>query len=168
MTRRRCTTRLDMAPKWRPDGGAIAFGQDEPAGVHLEIADAATGFRVRPLDALLCPAGGPTWSPDGRLISVISPADGVHCVRGEDLVVLDAQTGNTISQTPVAPIAYSAGWSADRRYRARPAYFQGSHTVLRSSLPRRQPASRERSRIARLSGGHRSARTSPLRATGGS
>jgi hypothetical protein len=110
------TTQPDMAWKWRPDGGAIAFGQNETIGVHLQVAELATGFAVRPVDALLCPAGSPLWSPDGNEIAVISPADSVPCATGERLVVLDGQSGRTISQSPVTAIATPGGWSADGRY----------------------------------------------------
>jgi hypothetical protein len=110
-------THVDLQPKWRPDGGAIAFGQDMPNGIRLRIAEVATGFQVRPTDALMCPLGGPAWSPDSRLVAVISPTDGARCSSGESLVVLDAQTGNAVSRTgasgfPAGPVR----WSADGRY----------------------------------------------------
>jgi hypothetical protein len=110
------TTRVDLTPRWRPDGGAIAFGQDEPDGIRLQIADAATGFLPRPTDAFLCPGGSPIWSPDGALIVTGVPSTGVHCARGEYLFVLDATTGHVVNQTPVPPIADIGGWSADGRY----------------------------------------------------
>jgi hypothetical protein len=110
------TAQPAMAWNWRPDGGAIAFGQDEAIGVHLQIAEVATGFAVRPVSALLCPGGSPIWSPDGHEIAVISPADGIPCAAGERLVVLDPQSGRTVRQAPVTAIAYPGGWSADGRY----------------------------------------------------
>jgi hypothetical protein len=110
------TTRIDLTPRWRPDGGAIAFGQDEPGGIRLQIADAATGFLPRPTDALLCPGGSPIWSPDGALIVAGVPSTGPHCARGEYLFILDATTGHVVNQTAVPPIADIGGWSADGRY----------------------------------------------------
>jgi hypothetical protein len=110
------TTQLELTPRWRPDGGAIAFGQNEPDGIRLQIADAATGFLPRPTDALLCPGGSPLWSPDGALIVTGVPSNGVHCARGEYLFILDAMTGHVVSQTTVPPIAAIGGWSADGRY----------------------------------------------------
>jgi hypothetical protein len=111
------TAQPDMSWNWRPDGGAIAFGQDEAIGVHLQIAEVATGFAVRPVDALLCPAGSPIWSPDGGAIAVVSPADGMPCAAGERLVVLDPQSGRKISQAPISTTLFTAGgWSADGHY----------------------------------------------------
>jgi hypothetical protein len=74
------------------------------------------GFDGCPADALLWPAGSPVWSPDGNLIAATVPRDGVHCARGENLVILDAQTGNVVTKAAVPAIAAIGGWSADERY----------------------------------------------------
>jgi hypothetical protein len=127
------TTRVDLTPRWRPDGGAIAFGQDEADGIRLQIADAATGFRPRPADALLCPGGSPIWSPDGALIATGVPSNGVHCGRGEYLVIVDATTGHVVAQATVPPIAAIGGWSADGRYVEAGALGAAGATLLPAS-----------------------------------
>jgi hypothetical protein len=138
-------THVDLQPKWRPDGGAIAFGQDMPDGIRLHIAEVATAFRVRPTDALMCPLGGPAWSPDSRLVAVISPTDGARCASGESLVVLEAQTGSAVSRTGVS--GFPAGpvrWSADGRY----VEADAAIGTVGMTLAPRQPAMGEGRTIA--------------------
>jgi dipeptidyl aminopeptidase/acylaminoacyl peptidase len=69
----------DSAPRWSPDGKAIAFlragmkdGKREPAQIHLI---GAQGGEARAISDVPQGAGAPAWSPDGKSIAFLCGAN---------------------------------------------------------------------------------------------
>jgi dipeptidyl aminopeptidase/acylaminoacyl peptidase len=60
----------DRAPRWSPDGSAIAFLTERSGSAQLWLLPAAGG-EARQLTRLKGLTGEPVWSPDGRSIAVL-------------------------------------------------------------------------------------------------
>lgn len=82
--RRFRTLSLHFDPIWSPDGSRLLYTVWEPAGVRLEILDAASGTVTR-LAADRDFYTRPLWSPDGRFIAAAT-------LRAE-VKLFDARTG---------------------------------------------------------------------------
>lgn len=110
-------TDVATEPAWRPDGGALAFGQLVGHVVRLRVAEAAHSFRVRQLRIALCPGGVPAWSPDGRFLALTSPSDQRHCERGSELLVVDVDGASIAGRQAVSnPTPGLPQWSSDGSY----------------------------------------------------
>jgi TolB protein len=106
------TAQYDLFPAWSPDGNRLAFvripqldgtspreGWNE-AGIYLmdfrEAEHPSEELLARALDAGV---GAPSWSPDGRVVAILSPAPfewGVNA-DGSALTLMDAETRATIT-----------------------------------------------------------------------
>lgn len=82
--RRFRTIGLHFDPIWSPDGSRLLYTVWEPAGVRLEILDAASGALTR-LAAGRDLYTRPLWSPDGRFIAVAT--------LSAEVKLFDARTG---------------------------------------------------------------------------
>lgn len=78
------TLSLHFDPIWSPDGSRLLYTVWEPAGVRLEILDAASGAKIR-LTAGQDLYARPLWSPDGSFIAAAT-------LRAE-VRLFDARTG---------------------------------------------------------------------------
>ena len=64
----------DGLPRWRPDGGALAFRSDRGAGAQVFILDLAGG-EARPATAFKSGVSDFAWSPNGQSLAVVTPGD---------------------------------------------------------------------------------------------
>jgi serine/threonine-protein kinase len=103
----------DRLADWSPDGSEVVFMSNRGGAVGLWIADTETGV-TRPLTDHALPweshqaeaQGGPRWSPDGRLIGYLAPAD------GEAAIWVVEPDGENPRPTPITG-ARSFGWYLD-------------------------------------------------------
>jgi Tol biopolymer transport system component len=98
--RRQLTTAGGGDPAWSPDGMQLAFVG--PDGIWL--MDASGGSQ-----RLVAAGSEPAWSPDGKRLSYA-------CRDGEDLCVVDLQTGSStviVAATTSWPRVRSSTWSPD-------------------------------------------------------
>jgi Tol biopolymer transport system component len=108
-----------LAPRWSPDGKAMAFTRADENGADLWLVDAGGGNErlLARFDGAYqslsvgtaSSAGSVVWSPDGTRIATV--------LSGTDLYVVDVETGDATLTAVNASYCLMAllGWSPDSR-----------------------------------------------------
>jgi len=97
-----------VAPSWAPNGNQLAYVSFEARKPVVYVHDVATGRR-RLVASFKGSNSAPTWSPDGRSISLTLSRDG-----GSQLYVMDANGGEPkrLMQSPAIDTepVYTSEW----------------------------------------------------------
>jgi Tol biopolymer transport system component len=106
------STRLDVAPRYSPDGRRIAFVSDR-AGSNREIwvcdSEGRSPVQLTAFGAAV--VGSPRWSPDGRRIAFDSTKAG-----NSDIYVMSADGGAPRQLTTESSDDVRPSWSGDGRW----------------------------------------------------
>lgn len=98
------TSELDQHPAWSPDGAEVAFVRSE----HALNSYAVATRELREIAQLPRGIDFPVWSPDGDYIAVVAYSP-------QQLLILEAQSGEIVAATPDSIIAITAAWLPDGR-----------------------------------------------------
>jgi Tol biopolymer transport system component/DNA-binding winged helix-turn-helix (wHTH) protein len=112
------STRVDVLPKYSPDGRRIAFQSGRSGNQEVWICEADGSHPVQ-LTASRAWAGSPRWSPDGQKIAFDSNAAG-----NWDIYVIGSQGGQPVRVTTSESQEFRPSWSRDGKW----IYFCSTRT----------------------------------------
>ena len=111
-----------ISPRWSPDGGRVAFNDQDGAGWVLDVATGA----VQQITPTLFMPGRPTWSPGGTVVALaaVKPFSKRYREGTSQILTVDLET-NELRYTEPMPFRSLATrgddgplWSPDGRYLA--------------------------------------------------
>jgi Tol biopolymer transport system component/DNA-binding winged helix-turn-helix (wHTH) protein len=113
------STRLDVLPKYSPDGRWIAFQSGRSGNQEIWICDSDGSHPVQLTTFRNAWAGSPRWSPDGQKVAFDSNAGG-----NWDIYVIGSQGGQPVRLTMSEAQEFRPSWSHDGKW----VYFCSTRT----------------------------------------
>ena len=137
------SSRLDIVPRYSPDGEQIVFASDRSGDYQIWVSD-ADGANARRLTHRFSVAATPHWSPDGEQIVFHGQTE-----RGKDLDIYTMSARGVVARrlTTDPSMDGRPTWSRDGRW----IYFVSERGVGAKPRPWKMPA--EGGEATRLSGG---------------